>query len=234
LNRKNQLTALKGKLIVSCQAYEGEPLYGADIMARIALAAKNGGAAAIRANSPEDIRAIKALSGLPVIGIWKKRYPDSEVYITPALDDAIAVAEAGADIIAMDATDRKRPGGERLETIVENVRKRFGGLLMADISTADEAVRAERLGFDIVSTTLSGYTAYSPKLSGPDFGLIADIVKRTSIPVFAEGRIRTPEEAARCLREGAFAVVVGSAITRPEEIAKRFAEAVRESSADPA
>lgn len=224
------LQALKGGLIVSCQAYAGEPLFGADVMAKLASAAQEGGAVGIRANSPADISAIKGKLPLPVIGIWKARYDDSPVYITPTLREAAEVAEAGADIIALDATARRRPGGESLADIVAYLRgKHSRCLLMADVSTAEEGIQAEALGFDIVSTTLSGYTDYSPKLSGPDLALIGELSGKVSVPVFAEGRIQTPEQAQQCLHQGAYAVVVGSAITRPELITRRFVDGLRRS-----
>lgn len=219
------LASLRGGLIVSCQAYAGEILFGADVMSRMALAAKEGGAVGIRANSPPDIAEIKARTALPVIGIWKARYPDSAIYITPTMAEIAAVCEAGADIVALDATSRPRPGGARLPDLVRESRARYPGvLLMADVSTVQEGLDAERLGFDIVSTTLSGYTPYSPAHEGPDLKLVGELAGALSIPVFAEGRIATPDEAAACLRSGAYAVVVGGAITRPELITKRFVD----------
>lgn len=223
------LASLKGGLIVSCQAYPGEPLFGPDVMSKIAIAAKDGGAVGIRANSPQDIAVIRSGLALPVIGIWKVQYSDSPVYITPTLREVREVAEAGADIVALDATGRPRPGGERLEEIVDYMKAHYSCLLMADVSTSEEGRRAEQLGFDIVSTTLSGYTPYSPALEGPDFGLVASLSRSLAIPVFAEGRIQTPDQALECLRLGAFSVVVGSAITRPELITKRFTDAIRQS-----
>lgn len=223
--KKNLLQSLSGRLIVSCQAYAGEPLFGADTMSRLAIAAHEGGAAGIRANSPADIAAIKQCLALPVIGLWKERYEESPVYITPTRKEAVAVAEAGADIIAIDATGRRRPGGERLSDIVAYLRSHYGDrLLMADISTVEEGIQAEAMGFDVISTTLSGYTDYSPQLSGPDIGLVAELKTKVSVPVFAEGRIQSPEQASECLRQGAFAVVVGSAITRPELLTRKFVD----------
>jgi len=223
---KNELIqTLSGGLIVSCQAYAGEPLYGSDTMAKLAVAAREGGAVGIRANSPEDIAAIKQALDLPVIGIWKSRYEHSPVYITPTRKEAIAVAEAGADIIAIDATPRRRPADERLADIIGLLRSEHPHcLLMADVSTVEEGVAAEAMGFDIISTTLSGYTDYSPRQTGPDLELIANLAPRVQIPVFAEGRIQSPEQASRCLQLGACAVVIGSAITRPEAITKRFVD----------
>ncbi|WP_211093545.1 N-acetylmannosamine-6-phosphate 2-epimerase [Cohnella fermenti] len=223
------LSSLKGGLVVSCQAYPGEILFGADVMARMALTAKAGGAVGIRANTPEDVAEIKSRTGLPVIGIWKASYSDSSVYITPTLKEAEAIAQAGADIVALDATNRERPGQERLTDIIRVLRSKYEVMLMADVSTVQEGIEAERMGFDIVSTTLSGYTPYSPNHAGPDMELVGELVKALSIPVFAEGRIQTPEEASECLHRGAYTVVVGSAITRPELITRKFVEGIRQS-----
>ncbi|MCD9022388.1 N-acetylmannosamine-6-phosphate 2-epimerase [Cohnella silvisoli] len=229
MNNIDILSSLKGGLIVSCQAYPGEILFGSDIMSKMALEAKNGGAVGIRANSPSDIAEIKSKTGLPVIGIWKERYADSSIYITPTLREAEAVAEAGADIVAIDATDRPRPGQERLEDIVAFLRSRYNVMLMADVSNVQEGIQAEKMGFDIVSTTLSGYTPYSRSLEGPDTELISELVKSLKIPVFAEGRIQTPDQATFCLRQGAYSVVVGSAITRPQTITKKFVDLILKS-----
>lgn len=229
MNHKDVLSLLQGGLIVSCQAYPGEILFGSDMMTKFALTAEEGGAAGIRANSPEDISAIKSNTILPVIGIWKKSYGQSPVYITPTLQDALAVAEAGADMIAIDATVRERPNKERLEDVVEQLKKRYDGLLMADVSTAEEGRRAEQIGFDVISTTLSGYTPYSPQQELPDTKLIEELVASVSVPVFAEGRISTTDQAKECISLGAYAVVVGSAITRPQLITKWFADSLKPS-----
>lgn len=213
------LSRVRGRLIVSCQALEDEPLHGSHIMARMALAAKVGGAAAIRANSPEDVRAIRALVDLPLIGLFKDG--DSSVYITPTVDHALQVADAGADIVALDATARPRPNGDTLEAQIAAVHSR-GKLVLADVSTLDEALAAQALGADLAAPTLSGYTDYSPQLEGPDYALIQMMVRHLSIPVIAEGRVRTPQEARLALEYGAAAVVVGSAITRPQVITEQF------------
>lgn len=222
------LERLKGQLIVSCQAYPGEALYGSHLMTAMANAAKAGGAAAIRANSPQDVAAIKEGCGLPVIGIWKRSHTDSDIYITPCLSDAETLFAAGADIVALDATGRLRPGGETLEGLVSGVRRQPGRLLMADVSTLEEGIAAEALGFDFISTTLSGYTPYSSRSQAPDFRLLAELVNAVRVPVVAEGRIRTPEEAAEALRIGAFAVVVGTVITRPHSVTEQFVRAILE------
>lgn len=215
---------VRGRLIVSCQALDDEPLHGAEIMARMALAAVQGGAAAIRANSPQDIRAIKAAVSLPVIGLYKDG--DGEVYITPTVRHAAEIAEAGADVVALDATNRPRPNGDTLAAQIEAVHAR-GKLVLADISTLDEALRAQAAGADLAAPTLSGYTPYSPQLDGPDYALIQAMATTLTIPVIAEGRIRTPEEARLALAYGAAAVVVGSAITRPQWITTQFVQGLQ-------
>ncbi|MGG6311787.1 N-acetylmannosamine-6-phosphate 2-epimerase [Paenibacillus macerans] len=220
------IDSFKGGLIVSCQALEGEPFFGSDYMARFAVSAEMGLAVGIRANTPPDIAAIKRATKLPLIGLWKRDYAGSSVYITPTLKEAEGVIAAGADIVAMDATERDRPDGLQLAELVCELKKGPPVLLMADISTVDEGLAAEQLGFDLISTTLSGYTPYSPQRHEPDFQLIADLSRRVKIPVLAEGRVHSPEQAQRCLREGAYAVVIGGAITRPQQIARQYADAL--------
>ena len=217
------VAGLAGGLIVSCQALAGEPLHGSEIMQRMALAAWQGGAAGIRANSAPDIRAIRAAVPLPLIGLHKEGM--SGVYITPRLVHVRAVAEAGADIVALDATPRPRPGGEELAALIDGIHA-LGKLALADVSTFDEGRAAEAAGADMVSTTLSGYTPYTPQIAGPDLALVAALAARLSIPLLAEGRIHTPAEAPAALEAGAFAVVVGGAITRPQWITAQFAAAL--------
>ncbi len=217
---------LKGGLIVSCQALVDEPLFGSAIMARLATAAQLGGAVGIRANTPADITAIRSVTSLPIIGLWKVDVAGFEVYITPRVADAAAVSDAGADIIAVDATDRPHPEGTTAQ-FIKKVRERTGKPLLADISTFDEAVAAEDAGADFISTTMSGYTLYSPQIPGPDLDLVARLANRLTVPLFAEGRISTPEEARAAMDAGAFAVIVGGAITRPQQITKRFLSAIK-------
>jgi len=216
------LNQVRHGLIVSCQALPGEPLHGSRIMAAMALAAEAGGARGIRANSPADVRAIKAGARLPVIGLHKVDYPDSPIYITPTLTEIRAMAAAGADMIAVDATQRQRPGGESFADLVAKARAELAVSILADVSTLDEGLAAAAAGADAISTTMSGYTDYSPQLDGPDFALLAALVERSPVPVIAEGRIWTPEEARRALDLGAHAVVVGSAITRPQVVVARY------------
>lgn len=164
----------KNKLIISCQALPDEPLHSPFIMGRMALAAKQVGAVAIRCQSVDDIVEIKKVTGLPVIGLIKKNYDDSDIYITPTKDEVQALLDIGCEIIALDATLRKRPHDEKLEDLVKMIRD-GGALSLADISSYEEGINAEKIGFDAISTTLSGYTPYTPKLVGPDLGLVASL-----------------------------------------------------------
>jgi N-acylglucosamine-6-phosphate 2-epimerase len=219
------LNQIKGKLIVSVQAMEDEPLHHPFIMSKMALAAKQGGAVAIRSNSREDILAIKKEVDLPIIGLVKKNYYDSDVYITPTKTEVLELIESGCDMIALDATNRRRPNGESLPTLVDFIHQK-NRLAMADVSTLEEAKYAESIGFDCVSTTLSGYTPYSPQIDIPDYELIKDCVCALKIPVIAEGRISEVEHLIKVLELNPFAVVIGSAITRPQLITKKFANIV--------
>ena len=218
------LAAVKGKLIVSCQALENEPLHGAEVMAKMALAAKFGGAAAIRANGPADIRAIKRAIDLPVIGLYKQG--ESGVYITPTFEAAAEIAEAGADVIALDCTRRPRPDGVAIAKLLERIHGELEVPTFADVSTLDEAMAAAKLGVSMAAPTLSGYTEGGTAKAGPDFDLLSRMIADLPIPVIAEGRIHTPRQARLALDMGAWAVVVGSAITRPRTITARFVQAL--------
>ncbi|WLI78668.1 N-acetylmannosamine-6-phosphate 2-epimerase [Kosakonia sp. H02] len=223
------LEQIKGKLVVSCQALENEPLHSPFIMAKMGLAAALGGAAGIRANSVVDIEAIKQEVTLPVIGIIKRNYGDCDVFITATMREVDELMTAAPEMIALDATDRPRPGGLSLEQLVGQIRAKYPHiLLMADTSSVEEAITAERLGFDCVGTTLYGYTAQTQGHSLPenDCALLKAVLAAVNIPVIAEGNVDTPERAARCLALGAHAVVVGGAITRPQQITQRFIDAL--------
>lgn len=218
---------LEGKLIVSCQALPHEPLHSSFIMGRMALAAREGGASGIRANTKEDIAEIKAQVELPVIGIVKRDYEDCGVYITPTMKEVEELMEVKPEIIAMDATKDVRPGGVTLDEFFAQVKERYPDqLLMADCSTVEEAVHADELGFDFIGTTMVGYTKQSRhlKIDENDFEVLREIVAKVKHPVIAEGNINTPEKAKRVIELGAFAVVVGSIITRPQLITKSFAD----------
>lgn len=215
------LDKIKGKLIVSCQALVEEPLHSSFIMGRMAVAAKMGGASAIRAQSKEDIMEIKGIVDLPVIGIVKRNYESSDIYITPTKKEVDELLETKCDMIALDATNRKRPNNEKLKDLVDYIHEN-GILAMADCSTYEECVKAKEIGFDCVSTTLCGYTPYSQNLDGPNFDLIESLVRDLDIPVIAEGKINTPEDLKLVFQKGAYAAVVGGAITRPQDITARF------------
>ena len=221
------IESIRGKLIVSCQARPEEPLHSPFIMGRMALAAAEGGAGGIRANTPEDVTEIKRVVDLPVIGLFKKDYPDSEVYITPTMDEISAMVDCCCEIIAMDATSRVHPAGRSLDEVFAEARKKYPDqLFMADCSTFEECVHAAEIGFDIVGTTMRSYTSYTKGAVIPDFGLFRQLKEQMKVPFIAEGGIWSPSEAKQAIECGALAVVVGSAITRPQLITRRYASAV--------
>ncbi|CQR46328.1 Putative N-acetylmannosamine-6-phosphate 2-epimerase [Paraliobacillus sp. PM-2] len=222
--------ALNKKLVVSCQALEDEPLHSSFIMGRMAVAALQGGGSGIRANSVSDIKEIKQQVDLPVIGIIKQDYPDSEVFITATQKEVKALIEAQTDMIAIDATLRKRPNNESLKDLVDLVKEQAPHIkLMADCSTVEEAMEAERLGFDCASTTLVGYTKETEgqNIADDDFKIFKQFIDAVNIPIVAEGKIDTPEKANTVLELGATFVVVGSAITRPQLITEKFYNAIK-------
>lgn len=235
MNKKEVYESLKDGLIVSCQAVPSEPHYMPGITTMFAECAKWAGAKGLRVNSPEDIKAIKEKVDLPIIGIWKIDRNIKDVYLTPNLEAAKAVWEAGAEIIAVQATNHYRDDGklayETIKEIKENIPE---ALIFADVSTAQDAKIAAEYGADFVAPTLYGYTkaGHFDKLDikdAPDFYLLRDIidaVKGTNAKVIMEGKVSTPEIAVQCLYMGAYAVVVGNAITRPHITAKRFARAL--------
>ena len=219
-------TIRKG-LIVSCQALKNEPLYGGDTIAKMAVAAQEGGAVAIRANTVRDIKAIarRLKGGLPIIGLIKRDYPDSSVYITPTLKEVKALSSAPCAVIAMDATQRTRPGGVGLKELVEYVRNHSDKPIMADIATDEEALAAEALGFDYVSTTLRSYTEETQGIAIPDVAFCERLARtvRSSV-VVAEGGIHTDEELSAVLKSGIDRVVIGGAITRPQNITRSYVQ----------
>lgn len=223
------INQLKNKLIVSCQAREGWPMYGTKIMAAFANAAEVGGAAAIRATGADNIKAIKNKTSLPVLGINKVFNDNYDVYITPTYDSAVDILKENIEIIALDATPRKRPNNETFENILKKIRKNYPDvLIMAEISNIDEAKEVLKLDIDFISTTLSGYTDESESKDTIDLKLIEDIKKMTQIPIIAEGKINTPQLAVEALECGAHTVVVGTAITRPEVLTKNFVNKLKE------
>lgn len=227
MTNKEILEKIKGGLIVSCQALETEPLYDSYIMSKMAWAAFLGGAVGIRANTVVDIKAIKERVDLPLIGIIKQVYADSDVYITPTMKEVDALVEVGCEIIAVDATSRPRPNGVTFEEFFTEVRKKYPNqLFMADTSCFEEGALAERLGCDLIGTTMAGYTPYTKGTSLPDFDLMERYVKELNTPVIAEGGIWYPEQLKKAIDTGVHAAVVGTAITRPMDITKRFVNAL--------
>lgn len=221
---------LRHKLIVSCQALPDEPLHSDFIMARMAVAAKEGGASGIRANSVVDIAAIRKAVDLPIIGIIKRDYEGADVYITATMKEVDELMTVRPNIIAIDATTSTRPNGESLKEFFQKVKEKYPDQLwMADCSTIDEMLTADQLGFDFIGTTLVGYTKQSQgdKIESNDFEIIRKALSKLSHPLIAEGNIDTPDKVHRVLELGAYSVVVGSAITRPQLITKKFVEATK-------
>lgn len=225
------LEATKGSIIVSCQALPGEPLYCEEmsLMPFMAMAAKEAGSKCIRTSSVRDVIAIKEKTGLPVIGLVKQPYEGFEAYITPTMKEIDELMAAEADIIAVDCTVRKRGDGLTINEYIAQIKEKYPDIvLMADISTLEEGINAWKCGVNLVGTTMSGYTPYSTKVDGPDYALAEALVKTVDIPVIAEGKVHTPEQAKKMLELGVHAVVVGGAITRPLQIAKSFYQAIEE------
>jgi N-acylglucosamine-6-phosphate 2-epimerase len=218
----NIIEKMRGKLVVSCQAAETSPLNATEHIVALARAVVLGGAQGVRIEGVRNVKAVRSAISEPIIGITKINQAGSDVYITPTLEDVRSLADAGSDVIAFDATDRSRPVS--VAEMLSEIR-RLGKSSMADISTLEEARHAVALGADFVGTTLSGYTPYTTPADAPDFTLMADLAT-ANVPFVAEGRIWEPVQAQRAIALGAMFVVVGSAITRPDEITKRFADAI--------
>lgn len=230
-SKQEILERIKGQLIVSCQALPSEPLYVEEksTMYLMARAAKQAGSPCIRTSSIRDVLAIKEETDLPVIGIVKIVYDGYDSYITPTMKEVDELYAADADIIALDCTMRKRGDGTTINEFIAQIKEKYpDAVLMADISTYEEGVNAWKCGVDFVGTTLSGYTDYSPKVDGPDVQLVKKLSETIDVPVIAEGKVHYPDEAVQMLEAGAYAVVVGGAITRPLEIATRFVNRVKE------
>lgn len=233
MNQANQaiMDQIKGGLIVSCQALPGEPLHSSYIMSRMAYAAMRGGAVGIRANTISDITEIKKTVDLPIIGIIKKDYEGSDVYITPTIAEVDALVACGVSIIAMDATDsvkRPRPDGRSLDDLFGEVRAKYPDqLFMADCSCYEEAVHAAEIGFDFVGTTMNGYTEYTKGVELPNLELMGRLSRECGKPVIAEGGIWLPEQLKAALDAGVWSAVIGGAITRPMQITQRFVAAIQ-------
>lgn len=227
----HNLEQLKNNLIVSCQALPHEPLHSSFIMGRMAKAAKEGGAVGIRANTKEDIGEIQKNVDLPIIGIVKRDYENCDVYITPTMKEIDELMEVKPEIIALDATSSLRPNGVTLDEFYKEIKSKYPNQkLMADCSTVEEAIHADELGFDYIGTTLVGYTKQSQncKIEENDFEILRKIISKVSNKVIAEGNIDTPQKAKRVLELGSYSVVVGSIITRPQNITKRFTDVMED------
>jgi N-acylglucosamine-6-phosphate 2-epimerase len=221
------LIELKSKLIVSCQAPIDSPLHDAEIIGTIAQTCVNQGAAGVRIDTPTHIMAVrKKMPDIPIIGLWKQTGLGTPVYITPRYKDAESVAEAGADIIAIDATSRKRPQDEKVIEIVSKIHDRLGKLVMADVDNLESAIAAVKAGADLVGTTLYGYTGSTQHLSPPGFTLLSQLLEKLSVPIICEGGIASPTMAKQALDLGAYAVVVGTAITGIDALTKSFQETI--------
>lgn len=219
--RQDMAERLRGRLVVSCQAYPGEPMRDPVVMRQVALAVLEGGAAGVRAQGLDDLRAIRAVTDVPLIGLWKDGAGD--VHITPTVRHALAVAATGADIVAADATSRPRPDGGTLADSIAAVHG-AGRLFMADVSSFEEGLAAADLGADLVGTTLSGYVGPGPRPAGPDLALVERLSGALAVPVVAEGRIHTPAQARAAMEAGAHCVVVGTAITHPTSLTRWFTQ----------
>lgn len=225
LTKQLIIEALAGRLIVSAQAYPGEPMRDSRTMAQVAASAVRGGAAAVRVQGIADIQAVRAAVELPVIGLWKDG--NAGVYITPTYQHAYAVALAGAHVVALDGTRRPRPDGLSLGQTITQIHENTNALVMADCGSLDDALAAAEAGADLLGTTLAGYTEERPETTGPDIDLLQAMIEADlRIPIIAEGRVHTPLQALDAVRAGAHAVVVGTAITHPATITSWFVGAL--------
>lgn len=223
--RNTTILQLKGGLIVSCQPRVGSPLDRPSFVAAMAAAAEQQGAVGVRIKGTRNIRAVRRTVGIPIVGIEKINYPDSAVYITPTLESVRRVHHAGAQIIALDATGRPRPGKQSLAEIIRESRAGLQALIMADVATVQQGLEAARLGVDLISTTLYGYTEETRHCPGPGFDLLRLLVREVDVPIILEGRVHEPEQVRKAFDLGAYAVVVGTAITNFEWLTRRFIEA---------
>jgi putative N-acetylmannosamine-6-phosphate epimerase len=219
------LLAIKAKLIVSCQASSGDPLNDLDTLSRMAASVLRGGPGGLRAEGPQCVAAFRQLTPLPIIGLVKTTDRKEEVYITPTFAMAKSVCDAGANIAALDCTHRRLSESEPWPEIIARVHSEFGGVVCADIATIDDALLAQAAGADIVATTLRGYTDDTNQIRWLDWPFVEMLVSALSVPIILEGHVTSPDEVRRALKLGVHAVVVGSAITRPQTITERFVAA---------
>jgi len=222
----SSLTRLQGGLIVSCQAPAHSPLHNPLVIAAMAEAAILRGAVGVRIDSPSHVEAVRGKVSQPIIGLWKQVLPPSPVYITPQFHHAEAVASAGSDIIAVDATLRPRPGGETLPQLIHHIHEHLGKPVMADVDSLENALWAIEAGADCVGTTLFGYTEATQNQSPPGLELLRQMVAQSPVPVLCEGGIASPAVARQALDLGAYAVVVGTAITGLDSLVKQYVNAL--------
>lgn len=223
---QKSIQALKGGLVVSCQAPVDSPMHEPSVIAAMAQASVNQGAVGVRIDTPAHVEAVRQWMSVPIIGLWKQQIAGSEVYITPQFHHAVAISQAGADIIAIDATLRARPGGETMQSLIQRIHTELNKPVMADIDTLESAIAAAKAGADLVGTTLYGYTGETRHLSPPGFDLLSQIVEKLDTPAICEGGINSPAIARRAIELGAFAVVVGTAITGVDLQVKAYRQAV--------
>ncbi len=208
-----RLELLQGGLIVSCQAPKDSPMHDPQVIAAMALTAQKRGAVALRIESPAHIQAVRRVVSIPIIGLWKRTHPGSSVYITPTFEDAQTIVEAGADIVALDATERPRVDGVAIQELLPKIRQKLAVPVMADLATVEEGKLSADLGADLIGTTLYGYTEATQNCTPPGFDLLQTLAMQLSVPLICEGGIATPEEVMKAYQLGAFSVVVGTAIT---------------------
>ncbi|MGK7890532.1 MAG: N-acetylmannosamine-6-phosphate 2-epimerase [Leptolyngbyaceae cyanobacterium] len=220
------LRSLQGGLVVSCQAPRTSPLHHPEMIAAIAQASVQQGAVGVRIDTPAHVQAVRPRVEVPLIGLWKQEYPNSSVYITPMAEHADAIAQAGADIIAIDATLRPRPDGKSVADLIHYIHDRLGKLVMADVDTLEGAIAAAAAGADVVGTTLYGYTEATQDYTPPGFKLLQDMVEQLRIPVICEGGIGSPEMAKEAIALGAHTVVVGTALTGIDLLVQRYVSAL--------
>jgi N-acylglucosamine-6-phosphate 2-epimerase len=222
---KQVVTAMKGRLIVSCQAAKGDPLDDVDTLCRLATSVIQGGAAGLRAEGQQCVAAFRRRTALPIIGLVKTWDNNGEVYITPTFAAAQSVSDAGADVIALDCTLRRLAETEPWTTLITRIQSELGRAVCADVATLEDARLAQKAGADLVATTLRGYTADTRNIRAVDWPFLEELVSTLAVPVILEGHVTSPDEVRRALQMGVHAVVVGSAITRPQSITERFVAA---------